>query len=134
LIATLIYLTIQIRQIRDTVRDNNFSIQSDRAIRHSHFAAGTPGFMTVFRKGCENLDQLSDDERWIFGTYMYALFQGFQESYHLHRAGLMQDFQWEQMRNSTVVYLRRPRGRRWWESGRDMLDGSFVAYIDEALS
>ena len=90
--------------------------------------------MTIFRKGCEDPNGLSDDERWIFGTFMFSMFQGFQEAYYLHLQSRTEEFYWQHLRQSNLFYLSRPGGRAWWEGqGRNMLDQTFVQYVNEQL-
>ena len=134
-VVTLIYLTLQIRQNTDIVKESNMRSQTDRAIGHSRFVVATPGLTSVFRRGCEDLSSLDDDERWMFGTFMYSMFQGFQETYHLHLKSRTEEFYWNQLRDATMVYLGRPGGKEWWFgiSERPMLDESFVVYVNGLL-
>jgi hypothetical protein len=131
-VVTLIYLALQIRQNTDTVKDSNMRSQTDRFIGHSRFVVATPGFTSVFRRGCEDLSKLDDDERWMFGTFMYSMFQGFQETYHLHQKSRTEAFNWNSLKDAMMVYLGRPGGKEWWLgiSKRQMLDESFAVYVN----
>ncbi|MDA1076933.1 MAG: hypothetical protein O3A63_19620 [Proteobacteria bacterium] len=82
-IATLMYLALQIRQNTKSVRETNLRSQTDRAIGHSRFVVSTPEMMNIFRRGCANLDELTPDERWKVGTFLFSMVQGWQEEFHL---------------------------------------------------
>ena len=73
-IATLVYLAIQIRQNTNSVKESNYRNQTDRSIGHSRFISGTPGMMSIYHRGMSNPSSLTPEERWQFGTYMYSMF------------------------------------------------------------
>jgi hypothetical protein len=133
-IATLVYLAIQIRQNTDSIKETNLRTQTDRAIQHSRFASGTPGMMAIFQNGMTDPASLSEEENWQFGTFLFSIFLDYQEVYYLHQRGRTEDFYWQLNRKNMVFYLSRPGGAQWWASqGRNMLDSKFVEYVDSEM-
>jgi hypothetical protein len=133
-IATLIYLAIQIRQNTDSVRESNLRTQTDRSIGHSRFSAGTPGMMARFQQAQTDSTKLTDEQRWQFGTFLYSMCLDFQEQFFLHKRSRLDEAFWQTMNKNMTRYLRGPGGREWWQSGQQMLDDEFVAYVNDLLS
>ena len=132
-ILTLVYLATQIRQNTRSMSENNLHTQTDRSIGHSRFVAGTPEMMSIYQRGMDDPTQLTKEEYWRFGTFLFSMFLDFQESYHLR--GRDEDFYWRISNQNYLFYLSKPGGRQWWDGqGRHMLDEEFVQYIDGQLT
>jgi hypothetical protein len=132
-VITLIILVLQIRQNTATINDTNLRSVTDRTIEHGRFAAQVPGLMSIFQRGSSDLSVLTDEERWIFGTYMFTMMCDFQEQYHLFQQSRLPEYYWEHMNKNQLLYLRRPGGTEWWRSGKELLGDEFVSYVDEKL-
>jgi hypothetical protein len=133
-LATLIYLAMQIRQNTDSVKESNYRNQTDRSIEHSRFVSGTPGMMSIYHRGMSNYSDLAQEEKWQFGTYMFSMFLDFQEGYHLHVKGRSEASYWKSMENNIFFYLSKPGGRAWWNSqGAKMLNEEFVNFVNSQL-
>jgi len=133
-LITLIYLAIQIKQNTTIARELILRSQTDRNMDNSKFMAGTPGVMDIFIRAMDDLQAVTKEERWKFGSYMFAMFLDFQEAYHFHLTGRQDDYWWPTIRENIKVYLGRPGGQYWWHSrGRDFLDPKFIEYVDSEL-
>ena len=133
-LATLIYLAMQIRQNTDSVKESNYRNQTDRSIEHSRFVSGTPGMMSIYHRGMSSYTELTQEERWQFGTYMFSMFLDFQEGYHLHVRGRSEGTYWKSMKYNIFFYLSKHGGRAWWNSqGSKMLNEEFVNFVNSHL-
>jgi len=134
-IATLVYLAIQIRQNTNSVKESNYRNQTDRSIGHSRFISGTPGMMSIYHRGMSNPSSLTPEERWQFGTYMYSMFLDFQEGYQLHIKARSDSAYWEPTKYNFLFYLSKPGGNAWWNSqGSKMLNKEFVRYVNSQMA
>ncbi len=133
-LATLVYLAIQIRESTATAREAILRSQTDRNMDNSKFMAGTPGMMDIYIRTMDDPESVTREERWRFGSYMYGMFLDFQEAYHFNKTRRQVDYWWPFIENNIRFYLSRPGGRAWWSSqGRNMLDAEFAAYVDREL-
>ncbi|MCX2980571.1 hypothetical protein EYC98_06745 [Halieaceae bacterium IMCC14734] len=133
-LITLIYLAIQVRQGTAVSREAILRNQTDRNMDNSKFIAGTPGLMELYIRAMDDPDQVTREERWRFGSYMYGMFLDFQEAYHFNKSRRQKDYWWPMIRKNVAFYLSRPGGRAWWKSqGRNMLDAEFVAFVDKEI-
>jgi hypothetical protein len=133
-LITLIYLAIQVRQNTAMSREAILRNQTDRNMDNSKFIAGTPGLMAIYMRAMDDPEQVTREERWQFGSYMYGMFLDFQEAYHFNRSRRQKDYWWPMIRKNIEFYLSRPGGRAWWTSqGRNMLDDEFAAFVDKEI-
>ena len=133
-LATLVYLAIQIRESTATAREAILRSQTDRNMDNSKFMAGTPGMMDIYIRTMDDPESVTKEERWRFGSYMYGMFLDFQEAYHFNLSRRQKDYWWPFIEKNVLFYLSRPGGRAWWNSqGRNMLDQGFVNYVDKSL-
>ena len=133
-LITLIYLAIQIRQNTATAREAILRSQTDRNMDNSKFMAGTPGMMDLFIRAMDDPEAITKEQRWQFGSYMFAMFLDFQEAHHFYTTGRQDDYWWPTIRDNIKVYLRRPGGQYWWHSqGRKMLDPKFIDFVDTEI-
>lgn len=130
---TLIYLAVQIRANTATVRESNARVHTDRMLGHSRLIAADKELADVFRKGARDIDQLTDAERWQFGTYLWSLFIDFQDEYHASQKTRLDDFHWEFQRKNLLYYLGKPGIRKWWDGLEMNLDPEFVDFANEQL-
>ena len=89
--------------------------------------------MSIYQRGMDDPNQLTEEEYWRFGTFLFSMFLDLQETYYLR--GRSEEFYWRISRQNYLFYLSRPGGKHWWDGqGRRMLDAEFVQYMDEQVS
>ena len=134
-IVTLVYLAVQIRQNTQSVRINNRRIETDRNIAHTRFAIATPGLMSIYRKGQADSTELTEDEYFLFSSYLYSMCLDFEEKYLLQeRSGMRENGLGKKY--DQVVQFRRRGGRQWWDRNHDNLnlDPDYVSFVNRLLA
>ncbi len=129
--VTLFYLATQIRQNTDSVKESNLRNQTDRSIGHSRFVTSTPGLMSVYLRAQKDPSQLTEEERWLFGTYLFSMCLDYQNQYRLYSRT---DDISKSMERNILYYLSQAGGKNWWKTGQRMLDEDFTAYVNGLLS
>jgi len=131
--VSLFYLAVQVRHSANVTDEANMRAEVERIAGFSKFAAGTPGFMEIFLKA-QNGETLSQVERALFNTHMYAMFNEFKINYQLHNRHPGTAPNWETNSRNYISYLLKPGGRNWWVHQKDWLgDNDFTEYVDEQL-
>lgn len=134
-LATLVYLSIQIRQNTESSKESILRNQTDRYIANSYFMAGESGIMDVFIRAMDDPDSVTREEWWRFGTALWSLAIDWEEMFYLNDTGRQNDYRWKASKKHIVMYLNRPGGKKWWKSqAREMLSEEFVAYVDSLLA
>jgi hypothetical protein len=90
--------------------------------------------MAAFSKAQKEPGSLTDEERMIFGTYLFSLCLDYQEQYHLHISSRGDEVSWRTMDKNTLRYLTRTGGKEWWErGGQEWFDDEFVEYVNSQI-
>ena len=90
-LITLVYLATQVRQSNQMQRQQISTEQTNRYHSNSHLLASNPDLMTIYRKAMIGED-LTEEERRRFGTFMFALILDFEEMFYLHEEGAQYEF------------------------------------------
>ncbi len=126
-IASLVYLAVQIRQNTNSVR-----LQVKQSIKRDSFDLRLPGIESpeladLMAKSIAEFDSLSPGERIRVNLYCASIMEHLQQVFLLRSQGLVH---WESQENTLRGYLALAPYRQWWSSGREILRPEFVEYVE----
>ncbi len=122
-IATLVYLAVQIRQNTRMLRSAGEQTTRSDSTATITLAAQTPENAAVFHKGFSNPGALSPEERTQFGLFMAAAFYHFQQGYTAYRGGTQSQDTWKSQVLALQLYAASPGVRDWWRrQGNGLFD------------
>ena len=129
-IASLIYLALQIRQNTKSVR-----IQVEQAIKRDlvdlrRSVIENPEVADLLSKAISNFDSLSPAERIRMNMACANLIEHHQQLFFLRNEGLVH---WEGWEDPLRGYLELEPFRQWWSSGREILRPEFVEYVERHI-
>ena len=132
-LATLIYLTIQVRQNTNTIAGaTEMEIAKEMAAFHARITAD-PELIQLYEKAASN-QPMSESEilryRWLFAE-VFWLWEGV---YRQYIRGLISDENWESIVTTILGILRGDVMNTWWESRTSALSSEFYSYIDQRRS
>ncbi|MEH6605634.1 MAG: hypothetical protein V7711_08635 [Pseudomonadales bacterium] len=132
-LATLIYLAIQVRQNTNTIAGaTEMDIAREMAAFHARITAD-PELIELYEKAASN-QPMSELEilryRWLFAE-VFWLWEGV---YRQHLRGLISDENWENIVATILGILRGDVMKAWWESRASALSNEFYSYIDQRRS
>jgi hypothetical protein len=134
-IASLIYLAVQIRQNTESVRMASHHGVADQFQRSNLTALENPQIADIVLRGLPDASSLSDVDRLRFELYLLAIFRTYEELYQLHRKGLADHELWDSREQSLMRWLSYPGVRSWWLGGQThVFIASFREYVDGRLS
>jgi hypothetical protein len=130
LIASLIYLAVQIRQNTASVR-----LQVEQAIRRDQFDLRrpfieNPDLADLLVRAIADFDSLSPAERFRANMTSANAIEHLQRIFLLREEGLVH---WESQEAVLRSYLALEPVRRWWSSGREILQPEFVEYVERHI-
>ena len=139
-VASLIYLALQIRQNSRQIAENTNSVlgsvELENARLHSDWlltAAQDPKLARIWRLGLSEPTKLTEDELVQFAMLMGSAFYRFEGPFRQYNRGLLSEDSWEPLAKAIERYLRSPAVLRWW-SNRDVpLSKSFTEYVDSRI-
>ena len=127
-IASLIYLAIQIRQNTRSAREAAWHSVLRDLQQFRSLIAQDPEVARVYREGLRGLNSLNDDDRWRFGALMQSLYSVFETAFRTRSDGLFQ-----QQLDDIAWTASRPGAREWWIKGKRLYSPEFRGFIDETL-
>lgn len=96
---------------------------------------GSDGIIAnLYRRGCEDTQQLNTDERWQFVSLMVAIFCEFNQHCTMHKQGRLDSGFWNSIEHNIKFYISRPGVLAWWQTQPFALDASFTEYVDALIS
>jgi hypothetical protein len=129
-IASLIYLAVQIRQNTKSVR-----LQVEHAIKKDTLAlrlsvVENPVVADLLAKAIADFNSLSPSERIRMNMACANAIEHLQQAFLLRKQGLIH---WEAQEKSLRGYLALEPFRQWWDSGREILRPEFVEYVERQI-
>jgi hypothetical protein len=139
-VASLIYLALQIRQNSHQISENTNSVlgsvESQDARVSSDFLqslAENPGLARVWRLGHSEPSKLTEDESTQFVMLMGSAFYRLAGSFGQYQRGLLPADSWEPYDRLISRYLRSPAVVEWWSRGDVPFARSFIDYVDARI-
>ena len=139
-VASLIYLALQIRQNSHQISQNTNSVLGSVELEHTRLAsdwlvaiAQTPELGRVWRFGLSEPTKLTEDEEIQFAMLMGSAFYRIEGDFRQYERGLLSKDSWEPMEELISRYMRSPAVLAWW-SNRDVpFARSFSAYVNSRI-
>jgi hypothetical protein len=139
-VASLLYLALQIRQNSHQISENTNSVlgsvERENAQGSSDFLqslAQSPQLARVWRLGLSEPAKLTEDEGTQFVILMGAAFYRLEGPFRQYKRGLLSEDSWEPWERLIRRYLRSPAVLAWW-SRRDVpFAPSFIEYVDSRI-
>ena len=131
-LVTLIYLAAQIRQNTTSVRAATFQNIVGMATTFAHDLAKDPELRRVMNLGLSAQPMSESDER-VFHLLMISFLRRYENMHYQSRMGLLNDGQWQGLRESLLRILRRPGFRSWWQDNAATMNADFREFVDDHL-
>jgi hypothetical protein len=139
-IATLIYIALQVRQNTVQIAQNSdwLRTQTYRTDQNAHVAAtqlvaSDASLATIYRKGTADPDTLTDDE-WTRLTFYYGLmFGNYQTSLYQYEQGLLDKELWPNLVAIMTMMLRSPDGARYWQESGFSHTARFQEFVENDI-
>ncbi len=139
-VATLIYLALQIRQNSRQISQNTNSVLGTVELEHTRLAsdwlvtvAQSPELGRIWRLGLSEPTKLTEDEEIQFAMLMGSAFYRIEGDFRQYERGLLSKDSWEPMEEVISRYMRSPAVLAWW-SHRDVpFARSFSDYVNSRI-
>jgi hypothetical protein len=130
-IASLIYLAVQIRQSRQLERASSIREMFAKGIDMLGYTALHPEKFETIRRGVSDFSQLSVEEIDIFNGWGVHCLVTVEQAMYMHRDGLLPEASWRAFENFGLALILSPGGSVWWSSYSGTLGQEFVATMNE---
>ncbi len=137
-IASLVYLGMQIRQGNRQVQQNTKSLEGST---HQAIVSDLNGFRAllirdealgqIYLQGLEDPAALSPSSQFRFRGLMQTLYSNLELQYKSRASGL---FSLDSLDRTVLGVALAPGARAWWEQARYLHDSDFQRYIDDLVA
>ena len=133
-VATLIYLSIQLRQTAASVRSSVAAVGSGVMTQVWQLAIDKPELADMLQRGNQGAQDLSDNEFFRYHIFLGTVLRGFEQYFILHELGALSDDQWAGWKLPLSQILQEPGVRQVWELIRGQHAIGFTELIDGLIN
>jgi hypothetical protein len=132
--ASLIFVGIQIREQANATR-----AQTEQAVASNWLGVAQviSGNAEAFSAGLDSTSatfaDLSDADRMLFMTTIFALFKHYENMYLQYRKGRIRKSEWQPWSNHAQMYFHQPGVQSWWHLRKSAFAPDFCAFLDECV-
>jgi len=133
MIATLIYLSIQIRQNTKAVRSSsiqnlvqNFSTTAQAAVENEYI-------VPLLLKANAGPDRLTEEERGRLHFWFIMTFRRFEGVYFQRDLGIVDAHVIDGFERSHLAILMSKSAQAWWANSKGVFNSGFVSYMEDLL-
>jgi hypothetical protein len=132
-VATLVYLAIQIRQQNREWRAYSTHLVLD-ALRRENDVLKRSAEGGVFLKGVADFRQLTDVERFQFRQICMGLFRVLEEAYYHFREKQIDHIHWAALEGELDALLMFDSVRHHWTNNPDSFTADFSNYVSSRIT
>ncbi len=134
-IATLLYLTTQIRQNTRQMRsEGHQAITDSYNVTLGQLLASDALFETIVR-GCQDWDSITAFQQSQCHIFFHQHLMHFRVAFQLHAKGAIDDDVYQSIEDMHVRFMANPGNRVWWEMvGASMVEEQLARRISAKLA
>jgi len=130
-IASLIYLAVQIRQSRQLERAASIREMFAKGSDMVGYTALHPEKLETIRRGVADFSQLSVEEIDVFNGWGIHCLVTIEQAMYMHRDGLLPDASWRAFENFGLAIIGSPGGSAWWSTYSGVIGQEFVTTLND---
>ena len=132
-LATLIYLAIQLRENTRTIRIQALGHTFSRRDTLLSDMQSLQGVGNAYRKTFVDAN-LSEDDLYELSILFLRICLVNEELYHLHRQGAVDDFNLASFERQLAVFFRNSHFETWWPQSRIQFSNEFQRHVEAIKS
>jgi len=133
-IASLIYLAVQIRQSRQLERAASIREMFAKGSDMVGYTALHPEKLETIKRGVADFSQLSVEEIDVFNGWGVHCLVAVEQAMYMHRDGLLPEASWRAFENFGLAIIGSPGGSVWWSTYSGVIGQEFVIALNEVAS
>ncbi len=139
-VASLIYLALQIRQNSRQISQNTNAVKVASADSYLQYGASMrgeiirdPAVARIWIGGMRDFESLDLEDRVRFRFIMLNFFYGCQNTFLHAREGVAESEFWEADESALRFFMKEPGVRAWWRHEQAYLVATFVDHVNSLL-
>ena len=139
-LASLVFLYFQLRQMNAQVqqaeRNQLAAIRLGRVAQriHVNIALMEPSAADAYLKGMSGADDITSTQYSQFSAYCRCIFAAGQDGLSQHKSGLVDDADFDILKQSMKIWLSSPGVRLVWKNIRSLYSIDFAELMDQEMA
>ncbi len=113
-VASLIYLSAQIRQNTRAVRSSQFDSIARMQMEILQPMVDDPTLAMGFERALDHWEELSLDDKVRFNLLLIQMFRFWENTFYQWRQGMLEPWLWVSWQNVMLSHFSRPGAQQWW--------------------
>ena len=130
-VATLVYLSMQLRQNTAAVRGSGTASHTDSQNAWSTLLLQDADLNDLYWRGLADRDALDERERRRFDGLLGMQLTHVQQTLRLHREGVIDPVTWTSNRSTLTWLMSEPGFQSHWNSWGELYDQDFSRMVEE---
>jgi len=132
-IATLIYLAVQIRQNTRAVRSSSVQSLVQSLSATSEAVLANDYIIPIMLKANAGLETLTEEESARLHFLLVMTLRRFEGVYFQRDLGFVDAAMMEGFERSHIAILTSKSGQAWWAKSKEIFNSRFVAHVEDLL-
>ncbi|MBV6422963.1 MAG: hypothetical protein NAOJABEB_00750 [Steroidobacteraceae bacterium] len=132
-IASLVYLALQVRQNTQSIRTENYARALDRIAAIQSQPSRDTELSRIFSKGVADVSRLTARERLQFTWALYEVFGAFEFMFHAAKIRALPEDVWARWSSTVAWWLSFPGVHSWWRHRPTPFSSGFSSFVENIL-
>jgi hypothetical protein len=133
-VASLVYLAVQIRQNTRTVKTSTYQGLFDHIADFQNLLLANEKLGAIWSVGLSQPDSLSRGDQERFGLLMLRFFRQLETLHYEWREGLLDETLFRGWIHDSLRFAKQPGGESWWHANRSIFGTEFQAWWESTMS
>ncbi len=133
-VATLIYLSLQVRQNTRAVRTDAYHQATQQLWESANVIAQDSELTSIVYKGTAAFDEVADEERFRFQFVVSSFLFGTEFLLRLYESGQIEREDWENVFDNNLIWLRQPGIRQLMQTRPGRVSKRLMHLVDQAVA
>jgi len=129
-VASLLYLAVQVRQGTRAQRTENYARALDRIAAMQSALSRESEVSQIFARGVEDVSKLAPMQRIRFTWGLYEMFDAFEFMFYTYKNDQIPEEVWARWSQTLAFWLTFPGIRAWWSARPVSFTETFTAFVD----
>ena len=132
-VASLLYLAVQVRQGTKAQRTENYARALERISSIQSALSMDSEISRIFASGVQDTSNLAPLEKIRFAWALYESFDAFEFMFHTYETNQIPEEVWERWSATIAWWLSYPGVETWWQNRPVQYSQSFTMFVDSII-
>ena len=132
-VASLLYLAVQVRQGTNAQRTENYARALERVSAMQSVLSQDGEISRIFARGVQDTSNLTALEKIRFTWSLYEAFDAFEFMFHTYKTNQIPEEVWIRWSLTVAWWMGFPGVQTWWENRPVQFTESFTLFVESVI-